>query len=338
MEKQRIMFFKQLAVIVDSGIPLLHGLELLNRRSSGLSSVCVTLMRQLRSGNSLSGAMAHCGSFFPHLSVTLTAAGEQSGQLNQTLAETASYYERQLEMKQFIYKAALYPLFLLGTSMLVLLFFLFYVLPMLAAAYASMQAAPNGFLLMAMNLLDYCRDQLPFLLVAGAAAICAVVSSLPRIKNWALKLPVIGRMYNLVLEARFCKLLALLLNSGLNITDAVAAAAGTIEDKAWQRELKLFGGRLQRGMEIGLAARGAGGIFSNLTLELIAVGAASGCLPQMLVEAAQIAEQDVRSQLERFKEVLAPLLLLVAALITAAVVCAVIGPLFNLFTALPEYS
>lgn len=338
MEKQRIIFLKQLAVIIGSGIPLLQGLELLARRSVKLGPVCNGLMRQLRGGSTLADAMAGCGGFFPHLAVTLTAAGEQSGQLTQVLLELADYYERQLAMKQFIYKAALYPLFLLGSSLLVLLFFLFYVLPMLAAVYASMQAAPGGFLAAALSLHAFCRDNLLLLFLLALALACITAGCRRQLRILVMGLPVIGRLHNLLLEARFCKLLALLLNSGINITDAVRAAAGTIDDYRWQQSLRLFNGRLQRGMDIGLAVRGAGAVFSPLTLELVAIGAASGRLPQMLLEAAQIAEQDMRSQLERFKEVLAPVLLLAAALVTAAVVCAVIGPLFNLFNNLPEYN
>lgn len=338
MEKKRIMFFKQLAVIVASGIPLLHGLELLAKRSGDVRTVCLALIRRLRSGSTLAAAMAAEGNFFPRLAVTLTAAGEQSGQLTSVFTELADFYEKQRAMQQFIIKAALYPLLLLGASLVVMAFFIFYVLPMLAAVYASMQAKPGGLLAMAVAINSFCSEYLPLLLAAAFGVSAATISCLPRLKMWALHLPVVRSIYQLVLEARFCKLLSLLLNSGINITDAVAAAGGTIADKKWQRELTLFNGRLQRGMDIGLAARAASGIFSALTLELVAVGAASGCLPQMLIEAAQVAEGDVRSRLERFKEVLAPMLLLAASLITAAVVCAVIGPLFDLFTALPEYN
>ena len=78
-------------------------------------------------------------------------------------------------------------------------------------------------------------------------------------------------------------------------------------------------------------------MFSPLTAELIVIGAETGYLPKLLNEAANILEQDLRDRLEKLREILAPLLLLVAALVTATVVCSVVGPLFELFSALPEY-
>ena len=144
-------------------------------------------------------------------------------------------------------------------------------------------------------------------------------------------------MYALVQEIRFCKLLALLLNSGLNITTAAEEAGRVFSDKRRLAQLHLFRQSLMRGVDMGTAAQRAAEIFSPLTAEFIAVGAATGCLPRMLTEAAQILEQDLRGRLEQFRELFAPMLLLIAALLTALVVCSVMGPLFDLFTALPEY-
>ena len=128
-----------------------------------------------------------------------------------------------------------------------------------------------------------------------------------------------------------------MLNSGLNITVAVEEAGKTFTDEARRGQLYLFRQSLLRGVDIGTAAQRAGCIFSPLTREFIAIGAATGCLPKMLNEAAGILEQDLQSKLEKFRELFAPVLLLIAALLTALVVCSVMGPLFDLFTALPEY-
>jgi len=79
-------------------------------------------------------------------------------------------------------------------------------------------------------------------------------------------------------------------------------------------------------------------VFSPITAELIVIGAETGYLPKLLNEAAGILEQDLQERLEKLREILSPILLLMAALITALVVCSVIGPLFELFTTLPEYN
>lgn len=275
--------------------------------------------------------------FFPPLAVTLTAAGESGGELERILEAAAEYYARQYELKCFLYKAAAYPLFLLAATAAVSLFFLFYVLPQLAGVYTSMQAQPDYFLQWVLRLNDFVSEHTWLLtaIIAGTTAMLSLHKS--ALRNAILQLPGIKGIYGLVQEIRFCKLLALLLNSGLNITVAAEEAGKTFTDEARLGQLYLFQQSLLRGVDIGTAAQRAGCIFSPLTREFIAIGAATGCLPQMLNEAAGILEQDLQSKLEKFQELFAPVLLLIAALLTALVVCSVMGPLFDLFTALPEY-
>ncbi len=337
-DRQRIVFFKQLAVILGSGIPLLQGIEILRQRwSKELGLVCERLQERLRAGSTLHEAMACDSVFFPPLAVTLTAAGESGGELQRVLEAAAGYYARQQELKSFLYKAAAYPVFLLTATAAVSLFFLLYVLPQLAGVYTSMQTQPDSFLCWVLWLNGFLADNC---LLAAAAAFCFAVMLYQyrqALQGCLLHLPVLQGIYGLTQEIRFCKLLALLLNSGLNITAAVEEAGRVLTDERRQAQLHLFRQSLLRGVEIGTAAQRAAGIFSPLTREFIAVGAATGQLPHMLTEAADILEQDFKDRLERLRELLAPALLLVAALLTALVVCSVMGPLFDLFTALPEY-
>lgn len=336
--KQRIIFFKQLAVILNSGVPLLKGLRLLQQRGDfAIAFICERLIANLQEGMSLASAMQCCGRAFPNLAVTLVAAGERSGELNNVFLEIAAYYGKQQALKQFLIKATLYPVFLLAASVGVLCFFLVYVLPMLAMVYQSLGARPNALLQFAVGVSD-------FLLANGLAVALAFMGSLlliylyrQKLLSLCLRLPLVRGLYALVLEIRFCKLLGLLLDKGIGITDAVDIATATIEEKQRVRQLKGFNAALRRGEAISNLAGTVTEIFSPLTAELLSIGAETGYLPQMLNEAANILEQDLRERLEKLQELLAPLLLLLAALLTALVVCSVISPLFELFTALPEY-
>ena len=110
----------------------------------------------------------------------------------------------------------------------------------------------------------------------------------------------------------------------------------TVEDEECVTELRIFNSRLRRGLAVEQAAAAAEGLFSPLTLELICVGAATGYLPRMLEEAASAGEVRLTEQLERLRQLLVPVLLLMAALIVAVVIITVISPLFELLTALPE--
>ena len=337
-DKQRIVFFKQLATILNSGVPLLDGMELLRQRSDFvIGRVAVKLVSYLQEGSSLASAMQKCGSTFSNLAVTLVAAGERSGELNNVFLEIADFYNKQRELKQFLYKATLYPLFLLCASLAVLVFFLLYVLPMLASVYSSLGAPPNGILQFAVQVSNFLMGNGVAVSLGLVSIVLCVYQRREALLELCLRLPLVCSLHALVLEIRFCKILSMLLDKGINITEAVDLATATIRHKERVRQLKIFNAALRRGEAISTALGTATEMFSPLTAELIVIGAETGYLPKLLNEAASILEQDLRDRLEKLREILAPLLLLVAALVTATVVCSVVGPLFELFSALPEY-
>ena len=333
---QRIMFLKQLHLILASGISILKGMELLEKRvDKRTAAICRSLHKDLQAGKPLAEAMQNNRDFFPHLVITLTRAGEQSGELHEVLASLVQYYNRQKELQGFLSKALIYPLFLIFLALCVLAFFLFYVLPVLATAYTALQAQPNGFLQLALQANVLLRHH-PYL--AGSALFSSLLAGfklLPALGRLLLRIPRCRHVYQLAQEARFCKLLALLLNSGISITEAVGMAGSTLTDKGTLTKLQLFNRSLQRGTDISLAIEHSLSLFTPLTEELLSLGAATGYLPQMLEEAGRIAETDLEEKLSKLRELLTPALLMIAALLTGSIIYAVMGPLFNLFTALP---
>lgn len=328
---------RQLALILQSGLPLLQAMELLQlRMDKKLHLLCYHIYQLLLHGSTLAEAMAQEKQMFPLLAIQLVAAGEFSGQLNIVLEELAAYYEQQEKLRQFIIKTALYPFFLLGAALCVLLFFLLYMLPMLASVYAGMSMQPTITMIRLLAIHDFLIVY-PWLIVAvGALLLVFGKYCGGKIAAWLLSKRCCGNFYGLLYEVRFCKLLALLLDSGINITLAVQTIAKTMTGSPYERQLLLLNSRLQRGVEIAASLAGVEGLFSTITLNLLSVGAATGYLPQMLREAAKIGEQHMQGKMAKMKEVLAPLLLLLAALVVATVVWAVLEPLIGMLSALPE--
>ena len=335
--RQRILFLRQLALVLQSGLPLLQAMELLRRRlDKNLQLVCLHLYQLLRHGSSLAEAMEQEPSFFPQLTTQLVQAGELSGQLGTVLAELADYYEQQEKLRSFVIKAAIYPLLLLLAAFAVLLFFLLYVLPMLAGVYRDMHMQPSASMELLFGVQQWLVNN-PLLLASCLGFIIILSASYGRKAGlWLLKRSWCGNFSGLLYEIRFCKLLALLLDSGLNITIAVRTIATTMTESGFAKRLLLLDSRLQRGGDITASLAGVKGLLSPITLDLVSVGAATGCLPQMLREAASMGQQDLESRITKLREVLAPLLLLIAAGMIAAVVCTVLGPLLELLSALPQ--
>lgn len=307
---EQISFYRQLAVILRSGLPLLNALQLLQKHGNVKQMLlCYRLQQRLRRGSSLAQALAAEADCCTQLAVTLVAVGEESGELGTLLEQLADYYSRQLKLRRFVQRAVTYPAFLLLASFCVLLLFLLYILPVLADTYSAIGVLPMGTLALLLTLKDALLQQ-PLAALALTAGVAAALFLLGRrLLRFFLRSRLSGNFHGLLLEVRFCRLLALLLESGVGITRAVA---------------------------IEQAAGGAKELFSPLMLELVCVGASTGYLPQMLQEAVTAGEQRLQQQLGRLQELLVPLLLLVAAIIIAGIVCIVIGPLFEMLSAMPE--
>lgn len=335
--RERMLFLRQLATILRSGLPILQALEILRLRlDKKLQLLCYHLHSLLRHGKSLADAMEEEERFFPPLAIQLVRAGEISGQLNPILEELATYYQEQEELRSFVLKAALYPLFLLAAALGVLLFFLLYVLPILASVYESMQLKPSASMAWLLSVHAWLGEH-PLLLFSALLLAAVFLRSKGRkIFLWLFSRGRCGNFYSLLHEVRFCKLLALLLDSGLSITVAVATIAATMEGSKFAPQISLLNTKLLRGADIDASMAKVEGLFSPLTLDLIHVGAATGSLPKMLREAARIGQEDLHAKAEKFKELLAPLLLSVAALLIGSVICAVLGPLLEMLSALPQ--
>lgn len=335
---EQISFYRQLAVILRSGLPLLNALQLLQKHGSAKQMLlCYRLQQRLRRGSSLAQALAAEADCCTQLAVTLVAVGEESGELATLLEQLADYYSRQLKLRRFVQRAVTYPAFLLLASFCVLLLFLLYILPVLADTYSAMGVLPTGTLALLLTLKDALLQQ-PLAALALTAGVAAALFLLGRrLLRCFLRSRLSGNFHGLLLEVRFCRLLALLLESGVGITRAVAIVTDTMDDEQYAGQLRLLNSRLKRGIAIEQAAAGgAKELFSPLMLELVCVGASTGYLPQMLQEAVTAGEQRLQQQLGRLQELLVPLLLLVAAIIIAGIVCIVIGPLFEMLSAMPE--
>ena len=335
--KSLSLFLRQLEVILQSGLPLLRALELLAQQQSGRQQLlCLRLERCLRRGSSLAAAMSLEAHFFPPLAVRLVAAGEESGELCSILEQLADYYSRQATLESFVKQAVLYPALLMAVSLLLLLFFGVYILPILAEAYLAMGVQPVGGFALLLEAKQLLAQSFWLSCASLLGAACVALRLLGWLWQRFLRSSWSGNFHGLLLEVRFCKLLALLLDSGLVITQAVAIIVEAVEDKAYARQLQLLNSRLQRGIAMEQSAASVSGVFSPLLLELVYVGAATGSLPKLLEQAAASGQERLEEQLGRFKQLLVPCLLLVLALFVGSIICTILQPLFTMLATLPE--
>ena len=143
---EQISFYRQLAVILRSGLPLLNALQLLQKHGSAKQMLlCYRLQQRLRRGSSLAQALAAEADCCTQLAVTLVAVGEESGELAMLLEQLADYYSRQLKLRRFVQRAVTYPAFCCWHRLRAAAVLL-YILPVLADTVQRYGRAADGYI------------------------------------------------------------------------------------------------------------------------------------------------------------------------------------------------
>ena len=314
-DKERSRFFQQLAAMIGSGIPLCRALELLKTRCPvSLTNVCCLLIADLQAGKALSAAMKKHVHIFRPVTVSVIEAGEQGGILQEMLSELAVY-------------------FAIVTGCL----FVVKLLPLFADLYQSFDLVPT----LPLQVMMFVREIAVKYWQAAASLSLFILYYLWQrrysLLKWCFCLPLIAGYRQTFLEIRFCKILSLLLNSGISLPVSIKTAAAGSADKKMTAKAMLFSEAIVRGSDITKAAALASPLFSSLTIEFLIVGESSGALATMLKEAALLLEQDFTASLKNFKVLLEPVLLIIISLVIGAMIFTVASPLLTFLTEIPEY-
>ena len=326
-DKERSCFFQQLAAMIGSGIPLCRALELLKTRCPvSLTNVCCLLIADLQAGKALSAAMKKHVHIFRPVTVSVIEAGEQGGILQEMLSELAVYFGQKEEINRFLKNICLYPCLVLSLAIVTGCLFVVKLLPLFADLYQSFDLVPT----LPLQVMMFVREIAVKYWQAAASLSLFILYYLWQrrysLLKWCFCLPLIAGYRQTFLEIRFCKILSLLLNSGISLPVSIKTA-----------KAMLFSEAIVRGSDITKAAALASPLFSSLTIEFLIVGESSGALATMLKEAALLLEQDFTASLKNFKVLLEPVLLIIISLVIGAMIFTVASPLLTFLTEIPEY-
>ena len=322
--RERANFYKQLSTLLDAGIPIVKGIEMVAERlSEKYKPICTRLNLSLQSGRPLSYAMSLQPGSFSEMNVSVVEAGEVSGQISQVLLSLSEFYKQQDKLTKLVRNVCIYPGFLLTLAFLTFIFFSVKLVPSFADLYRSLGVKETTLLQMLLsvsNLLENHAIALSCMCVAGGRLLLLQRAS---ILSLLMRFPGIRRIRHSFLEIRFTRLMALMLHSGISFPEAILRASVTLTDAS---------------MKITEAAMQSGDLFSPTGLEFLSIGESSGNLPDMLEEFAKIQEQELFTHLRDIKAILEPALVVIIATMIFAVMAVMLSPLFDLMTRMPEYT
>lgn len=337
-DRQRTYFFKQLASVLQSGVTISDGLNILaTGKDTKMYHVVKILSVGINNGLSIHESMARLPNFFTELCLTLVRAGETSGELPKMCLELAEYFDRKVKFQDYFSKILAYPLIVLAVGVCVFFLFLFVVLPNVGSMYVSLRAPIGGSLGTLLGLQQFLSRwwYLSLAVLSSAGYLCYRYRR--HFADGFFQLPYIRDLYGEVLELRFCKLLVLLLNSGVDILSAINSAAMVVTHGSKYLLLQKLKTSLAKGEDMADILEQEKNMFSPVVRGFMIVGSRTGNLTELLQDAIRIREEDFNQHMEKIKEYLPPVILLVVAFFIGFVVLSVMHPIFNLFGALPTY-
>lgn len=329
---------RQMASLLNAGLPLVQALELLSRtsRRGELSSVACGLARRVSCGERFAQALTAYPRQFDRLYRELAAIGEASGTLAHVLARLAEHRERAAAQRAKLRAALAYPCAVLLLSAAVTAALLAFVVPTFEHVFDSFGAELPAPTRAAMALSNAVRRWGPLgLAVCGASALVGarLVRQLPGCRaardRLLLIAPVIGPLTRAVAAARWSRSLGTLLAAGTALADALQALSHVTGNAAFDAANLQIQARLRRGERLAQALR-AIGCFPAALVEPLAVAEESGTLDAMLLDCAALVEREVDEKLALASACAEPLIVIVLGLAVGALVVALYLPIIEL--------
>lgn len=337
--KTLMLFTRQLATLIDSGLPLLRGLTVLGKQEPNpvLKRTINSLSEAVQAGGTFSESLALHPRIFNKLYVNMVKAGELGGVLELVLTRLADYQEKAQKLKNKIVSAMIYPVIVLTIAVAIMVFLLLFIVPKFETIFNDMlRGAPLPLVTRIVTGASKFVGH-NILWIAGGITIVVVGYRLwvgtkkgrHIVDQLKITLPVIGDIQRKSAIARFSRTLGTLVTSGvpilqaLNITKETAGNVIIEESIARVHEAVKEGESIVHPME-------ASKVFPPMVISMVDVGEETGQLPDMLLKIADVYDDEVDNAVSAMTSLIEPIMIVMLAVIVGTIVMALFFPLLDI--------
>lgn len=335
--KEKIIFSRQLAVMIKAGLSIIKALESLGRQSENkfFQEAIKDLITQIQGGQTLSKAMEHHQKIFGDVYIAVVRAGEQTGQLSEVLINLAEQQEKEADLTSKVKGAMIYPAIIFCLLIAVIILIVIFVIPSLESIFTE-----SGV-------------KLPFMtrLLLGTSVITrkyywliipTIVGTIMLLRLWfrtapgreiydrlKIKLPIFGSLTKKVYMARFARTMAMLIKASLPILESIKIIRRTISNVHYDRAFT----RIEQEVESGKTFSGSiikEPLFPPMVGQLVSLGEESGNMESVLLDVATFYDKEVDTLSKNLTTLLEPIMLIVMGIGIGFVVASVLGPIYSL--------
>lgn len=335
-----VLFTRQLATMVDAGIPLVGALTALYetadpKKQAPLRNVVGDVTGRVQGGESFNGSLAKHPMVFDRLYVSMVKAGEAGGLLSEILDRLAGFLEASSRLRKKIKSAMTYPIAVISLAMIITTFLIVKVVPVFAGIFKDFGKplpAPTQFLV---ELSDFMRSYWWIMLLVVGGGIFALKGFLKTQRGrelwnrWQLKLPIFGPLIHKIAMSRFARTFAQLIRSGVPILETLEIVGGSAGNHVVETAIRSVSSDVEKGDNLSVALSRKT-IFPPMMLRMVAAGESTGKIDEMLEKMADFWDEEIEATLSALTSLLEPLLIVTLGVIVGGIVIALFLPIFKL--------
>jgi type IV pilus assembly protein PilC len=343
--KTLMIFTRQLATLIDAGLPLLRGLNVLAKqeRDPVLKSAINKVADSVQEGSTFSQGLAQHPRLFNDLYVNMVRAGEVGGVLEVVLIRLAEFQEKAQKVKNKVLAAMVYPIIVLLLAIGIMVFLLIFIVPRFETIFHDMlgdKPLPT-ITLFVIGVSNFMQKHWAVLL-GGIAALFAAGKLAARTRagrvfldRAKLRAPLFGDLIQKTSISRFSRTLGTLVTSGVPILQALNITRETAGNTVIARAISQVHDSVKEGESITQPLE-ASGAFPPMVISMIDVGEETGQLPEMLLKIAEVYDDEVDNSVAALTSLLEPVMIVLLALIVGTIVIALFMPLISIISGLQQ--
>lgn len=332
-----LIFNQELATLLRSGLPVMQALDVMleRQREPYFQEILAEVRDRVKGGEELSDAFASFGEALPLLYAPTLKAGERSGELEKVLRRFVRYQQIIGEARKRVVSALVYPVVLVGLSLLLIAVMTFYVIPRFTQFFSALDTELPLITRMTLGLSRFVTEHWVPGLVLVVLALFAFQQwrgtrqGRLTLDRWKLRAPILGPVFQRLALSEFCRSLATLLAGGIPVVSALQSSVGAVGNAFIRERLDPLIGRVREGEPLHQALEKSG-VSPDIAVDMVKVGEATGALDDMLVNASNFLDEEVETRMSRVLSLLEPVMLVLMGTIVAALLVSVYLPLFSL--------
>ncbi len=343
--KLLMIFTRQLATLIDSGLPLLRSLTVLSKqeRDVVLRTTINKLSDGVQGGGTFSDSLSQHPAIFNDLYVNMVKAGELGGVLEIVLSRLAEFQEKATKIRNKVTAAMVYPIIVMIMAIAIMVFLLVFIVPKFEAIFHDMLGDKPlpGITLFVIGVSRFVQDHYLVLLgtviavVAGYRFANGTKGGKATIDRFKLYIPLFGDLLRKTAISRFSRTLGTLVTSGVPILQALNITRETAGNMVIANAISQVHDSVKEGESI-VQPLEASGAFPPMVISMIDVGEETGQLPEMLLKVADVYDDEVDNSVAALTSMLEPIMIVFLALIVGTIVIALFMPLISIISGLQQ--